>query len=115
MTCRHGSHRGQGRWCLLLVAFVACILPAQGQDAARKLVKKVDAQYPAALKHRGIGGTVKLKVYIKADGAVRDSEVLGGSAALADAAQKAVAQWKFAAAAADSVMEVSIVFNPNEP
>jgi TonB family protein len=115
MTCRPGSLRGQGRWCLLLVVFFACIVaPAEGQDAARKLVKKVDAQYPAALKHRGIGGTVKLKVYIKADGAVRDSEVLGGSAALADAAQKAVGQWKFAPAAADSVMEVSIVFNPNE-
>jgi TonB family protein len=114
MTCRPGSRRGQGRWCLLLVVFVACVAPTKGQDAARKLVKKVDAQYPAALKHRGIGGTVKLKVYIKADGAVRDSEVLGGSAALADAAQKAVAQWRFAPSAADSVMEVSIVFNPNE-
>jgi TonB family protein len=113
MTCRPGSLRGQGRW-LLLVVLAACALPCQGQDAARKLLKKVDAQYPAALKHRGIGGTVKLKVYIKADGSVRDSEVLGGSAALADAAQKAVAQWRFAPAAADSVMEVSIVFNPNE-
>ena len=96
-----------------MAVFVACVLPIQGQDAARKILKKVDAQYPAALKHRGIGGTVKLKVYIKADGGVRDSEVVGGSAALADAAQKAVAQWKFAPAAADSVMEVSIVFNPN--
>jgi TonB family protein len=99
---------------LLLALFIVWVLPSQGQDAARKLVKKVDAQYPAALKHRGIGGTVKLKVYIRPDGSVRDSEVLGGSAALADAAQKAVAQWKFAPATADSVMEVSIVFNPNE-
>ena len=113
MTCRSGSLRGHG-WCVLLALFAACVLPAQGQDAARKLLKKVDAQYPAALKHRGIGGTVKLKVYIKADGTVRDSEVLGGSAALADAAQKAVAQWRFTPGSAETMMEVSVVFNPNE-
>jgi len=113
MTCRPGSFGVYGCYVLLMLV-AACVLPAQGQDAARKLVKKVDAQYPAALKHRGIGGTVRLKVYIKADGGVRESEVLGGSAALADAAQKAVAQWRFAPASADSVMEVSIVFNPNE-
>ena len=95
----------------MLVA--ACVLPGQAQDAARKLLKKVDAQYPAALKHRGIGGTVRLKVYIKADGTVRETEVLGGGAALADAAQKAVAQWRFSPAGAETIMEVSVVFNPD--
>ena len=112
MTCRPGFHRGHGWWlCFLLLA--ACVLSGQAQDTSRKLLKKVDAQYPAALKHRGIGGTVRLKVYIKADGTVRETEVLGGGAALADAAQKAVAQWRFAPASAETTMEVSVVFNPD--
>ena len=112
MTCRPGSHRVHGWWlCGLLV--VACALSGQAQDAGRKLLKKVDAQYPAALKHRGIGGTVRLKVYIKADGTVRETEVLGGGAALADAAQKAVAQWRFSPASAETTMEVAVVFNPD--
>jgi len=112
MTCRARFHRGHG-WCFFCLLFLTWVLPAGAQDTSRKLLKKVDAQYPAALKQRGIGGTVRLKVYIKADGTVRDTEVLGGGAALADAAQKAVAQWRFAPASADSVMEVSVVFNPN--
>jgi TonB family protein len=112
MACRPVIFRGHG-WCLLFVLLVSGALPGRAQDASRKLLKKVDAQYPAALKHRGIGGTVRLKVFIKADGAVRDTEVLGGSPALADAAQKAVGQWRFSPASAETVMEVSVVFNPD--
>jgi TonB family protein len=98
-------------FCFFLL--ILCARPGNAQETSRKLIKKVEAQYPTELKRRGIRGTVKLKVYIKADGTVRDSEVLGGSAALADAAQKAVAQWRFTAASAESVMEVSVVFNPD--
>jgi TonB family protein len=109
---RSGCH-----WAPSLCLFGAmlAIYPPSGraQDATRKVVKKVDAQYPAALKHRGIGGTVRLKVYVKADGTVRDTEVLGGSAALAESAQKAVMQWRFTQGSAETTMEVSVVFNPD--
>jgi len=112
MTCRPGFHRVHGWWlCGLLV--VACALSGRAQDTSRKLLKKVDAQYPAALKHRGIGGTGGLRVSIKPDGTVGETEVLGGGAALADAAQKAVAQWRFSPASAETTMEVSVVFNPD--
>ena len=110
MTPRERLHGG--RLCCFLL-LVLCVRPCHAQDTARKLVKKVEAQYPTELKRRGIRGTVKLKVFIKADGTVRDSEVLGGSPALADAAQKAVAQWRFTPASTESVMEVSVVFNPD--
>jgi len=109
---RNYSKWGHG-WWICCVTLLLCVLPSRAQETSRKILKKVEAQYPNALKRLGIGGTVRLKVFIKADGTVRDTEVLGGSAALADAAQKAVAQWRFAPAAAESVMEVSIVFNPN--
>lgn len=89
-----------------------CISPCRAQEAERKVLKKVEAQYPSILKRRGIGGTVRLKVAVKADGTVRDVEVLGGNPALADAAEKAVRQWRFSAGS-DSTVNVSVSFDPN--
>ena len=85
---------------------------AQNSDHDRKVLKKVDAQYPAILKQRGIGGTVRLKVSVKADGSVKDVEVLGGNPTLAEAADKAVRQWKFAPGN-DSTLNVAVTFDPN--
>lgn len=98
-------------WGWLLLGMV-CLTPAQAQDGERKIVKKVEAQYPSILKRRGIGGTVRLKVSIHADGSVKDVEVLGGNPALADAAEKAVRQWKFAPGG-ESTITVAVTFDPN--
>jgi len=89
-----------------------CALVGFAQDSARKIVKKVPVQYPLVLKMKGIGGTVRLKVYIKPDGSVRDTDVLGGSAILAESAQKSVSQWKFSPSSSETTMEVSVVFDP---
>jgi TonB family protein len=89
-----------------------CASVGLAQDAARKIVKKVPVQYPLVLKMKGIGGTVRLKVYIKPDGSVRDTEVLGGSAILAESAQRSVNQWKFSPGSSETIMEVSVVFDP---
>jgi TonB family protein len=86
--------------------------PGQAQDNERKILKKVDVHYPSVLKTRGIGGTVRLKVAIHADGTVKDVEVLGGNPALAEAAEKAVRQWKFVPGG-ESTMTVAINFDPN--
>jgi TonB family protein len=97
--------------CLLVGA--VCPLPGSAQETGdRKIVKKVEAQYPAVLKRRGIGGTVRLKVVVHADGSVKDVEILGGNPALADAAEKAVRQWKFAPGNESSVT-VAVNFDPN--
>jgi TonB family protein len=98
-----------GGWLLL---GIICLTPARAQDNDRKIVKKVEAQYPSILKRRGIGGTVRLKVAIHADGSVKDVEVLGGNPALADAAEKAVRQWKFAPGG-ESTITVAVTFDPN--
>jgi len=96
--------------CLFLV--LLSLTPALAQDNDRKIVKKVDVQYPAILKRRGIGGTVRLKVAIHADGSVKDVEVLGGNPALADAAEKSVRQWRFSPGG-ESTMTVAVTFDPN--
>jgi len=99
---------------LLVFAVVLLSYPASvhSQQAARKVLKRVEAQYPSILKKRGIGGTVRLRVIVRADGTVRETEVLGGGAILADSAQKAVKQWVFTPAADESTLEVSVVFDP---
>jgi TonB family protein len=96
--------------CLLLITSVSRL---QAQDSSRKLLKKVTAQYPSILKSKGIGGIVRLKVFVKPDGAVRDTEVLGGNPILAESAQKAVMQWKFTSASSETTLEVSVVFDPH--
>ena len=55
----------------------------------------------AAAVPKGIGGLVRLKVYVKPDGSVRDTEVLGGNPILAESAQRSVIQWKFSPAGSE--------------
>jgi len=92
---------------------LSCISVGYAQEAARKILKKVSVQYPLVLKEKGIGGTVRLKVFIKPDGSVRDTEVLGGSAILAESAQKSVSQWKFSLGNSETTMEVVVRFDPD--
>jgi|SRR5580704_11463481 TonB family protein len=96
--------------CLLFM--LSGVTPGRAQDSDRKILKKVEAQYPSILKRRGIGGTVRLKVLVHADGSVKDVEVLGGNPALADAAEKAVRQWRFAPGG-ESTITVAVTFDPN--
>jgi TonB family protein len=98
--------------CGCLLFGLLSLTPARAQDNDRKILKKVDAQYPPVLKRRGIGGTVRLKVIVHADGSVKDVEVLGGNPALVDPAEKAVRQWKFAPGS-ESTIIVAVNFDPN--
>jgi TonB family protein len=102
----------RGLFCCLLLIF-SCLSPGYAQDPGRKVLKKVAPQYPFILKSKGIGGTVRLKVFIKPDGSVKDTTVLGGNPILAESAQKAVAQWKFSSGGAETTMEVAVVFDPH--
>jgi TonB family protein len=82
------------------------------QDAERKVLKRVEPQYPKFLREKQIGGTVRLIVTVEPNGDVSKVEILGGSAILAEQAQAAVKQWRYAPSAKTTVTEVKIVFNP---
>jgi TonB family protein len=97
----------------LLALTLLCLAGGHAQDNARKVVKKAPVPYPAILRSRGIGGVVRLKVFVKPDGAVRDTEVLGGNPILAESAQKSVMQWKFSPGSSETVLEISVVFDPH--
>jgi TonB family protein len=97
--------------CLAAVIFLGSIV-VLSQDADRKIVKKVEPEYPSVLRDKGIGGTVRLRVTVKPDGTVKDTQVIGGNAVLVESAVRAVKQWRYNVADRESVIEVGLHFGP---
>ena len=104
-------------WFVIGFSICSCLFvspsPAQ-QDAKseRKLVTRVEPDYPPVLRMRQIGGTVKLEVTIAPGGSVESTKVLGGNPILAESAVPAVKKWRYAAAEAATTTIVSLEFNP---
>jgi TonB family protein len=61
----------------------------------RKIVYRVEPEYPPDLKHAGIGGYVRLEATIASNGSVEDANVTGGNPILAEAAVAALKKWKY--------------------
>ncbi len=113
MARQHPYKNPLGAFCLC-VLMLFCAVPAHAQENnARKVLKKAPVQYPSILKSKGIGGVVRLRVFVKPDGTVRDTEVIGGNPILVESAQKSVMQWKFSTGSSETVMEISVVFDPH--
>ena len=99
------------KFCFLLV-MLSYMSVGYAQDAHHKVLKKVPVHYPEALKEKHIQGDVRLKVFIKPSGDVRDTELLGGNPILAESAQKSVSQWKFSPGNSETSVEVVVHFDP---
>jgi TonB family protein len=76
----------------------------------RAIVQSEDPQYPEVAKKMGLHGSVKLRIWITAEGTVRRVEYLGGHPLLAESALKAVKNWRYASANQESEMNVEIKF-----
>ncbi len=109
MTKSTATRRLAQAACLIAV-FVCGSNIVFSQDADRKVTKKVEPEYPAVLRDKGIGGTVKLRVTIRPDGSVKDVQTLGGNAVLVESATRAVKQWRYAPTERESTIDVSIHF-----
>ncbi|HZC25331.1 MAG TPA: energy transducer TonB [Candidatus Binatia bacterium] len=83
---------------------------SSGRNAERRLLTRVEPEYPETLKQLHIGGTVRLAVTISPKGAVEGVELLGGNPILGEAAAKAAKQWIYAPASSRTTVEVSIPF-----
>ena len=81
-----------------------------GNGAQRRLITRVEPEYPDALKRLNIGGTVRLRLTIGPKGNVEGVEVLGGNPILGDSAAAAVRQWVYSASHSRTMEEVSIPF-----
>jgi TonB family protein len=87
--------------------------PAQETSASvRKVVDKVVPQYPSVARRMNIQGVVRLDVVVAPNGAVTSIEVRGGHPLLADTAQTAIHQWKWAPAPHETHETIELRFNP---
>jgi TonB family protein len=104
--------------CLLIMSLFVSSAPlmAQGHDpnsSDRKVLTRVEPEYPDALKRLYIGGVVRVEVVVAPNGAVKSTKLLGGSPILGQSTMKAVKQWKYAPAASDEVLTVKLEFDPH--
>ena len=87
---------------------LAMALPANAGERAIK--SKVSPVYPEIAKRMKITGAVKLEATVDAEGKVTGVKTLSGNSMLSPAAEEAVRKWKFAPAAAESIVEVNLNF-----
>jgi TonB family protein len=83
----------------------------EGNDAERRLITRVEPDYPDTLKRLNIGGIVRLQLTIAPRGNVEDVEVLGGNPILGESAAAAVKQWVYTASRSRTIAKLSIPFD----
>ncbi len=83
----------------ICLGWLAVMPVVRAQDAkstsTRKIVSRQAPQYPEQARPYHLSGRVKLQVSVGSDGKVKSEQVIGGNPVLADAALKAVEQWKW--------------------
>jgi TonB family protein len=99
-------------FAILTLFFGSLSVAQQVAKGGRKLITRVEPDYPAVLKVRQIGGTVRLELSITPKGTVKSAVILGGNPVLADAAIAAVKKWVYAPADVVTTEQVSVEFNP---
>ena len=118
---RHsGRLRAAGRYFSLAAAVVPLWLflvsaPAKAQNAEkshRKVIVRVEPEYPYILRNGHFEGQVKLEATVLPNGNVSKVEPKGGNPMLSQYAAQAVMRWKYAPGPAQTVEEAVFVFNP---
>lgn len=93
----------------LLISAMA--LPAFAETALRCTHREAPA-YPALLRSLKIGGRVKLRLSVAADGKVTGTRVEGGNPVLAELSCIAARKWTYVATSKPSDVAVELVFDP---
>jgi TonB family protein len=96
--------------------------PPAGVTTPAQLLSGGTAEYPAALRASGIGGSVEVRFTVASNGEVLDVRATTGPPQLRSIAEAAVRRWRYQAARAgnrpvESEMSVSFYFDPsaNQP
>ncbi len=97
---------------LLFPAFFISSSRAQTAEKSRKLIYKVDPDYPWDLKRAHIGGVVRMIVIVTPRGTVDSISVIGGNPVLVDTAQRAIKKWKYAPADSETILHINVDFDP---
>ncbi len=93
---------------------VVGISRVSAQENDRKLITRVEPDYPDALKKLYIGGVVRVEVQIAPNGSVKNVKLLGGNPILGQSTMKAVKSWRYAPAPADETLTVKLNFDPHK-
>src|SRR5712691_9254801 len=81
--------------------------------AERKVITRVEPEYPETLKRLYVGGVVRVEVVVTPNGAVQSTKLLGGNPILGQSAMKAVKQWRYAPAGSKEILAVKLEFDPH--
>jgi TonB family protein len=101
---------------VMILLFGALPLLAQIQEQTtreRKVITRVEPEYPDTLKRLYIGGIVRVEIEVEPNGVVKSTKLLGGSPILGQSTMKAVKQWKYAPAASEETLTVKFEFDPH--
>lgn len=80
----------------------------------RRVITRIEPDYPDALKKLYIGGVVRVEVQVAPNGSVKNVKLLGGNPILGQSTMKAVKSWKYAPAAVDETLTVKLEFDPHK-
>jgi TonB family protein len=94
---------------MLAASFLPATLHAQ-EEAKRKVKTQVEAVYPELARKYSLAGKVRISVVVGKDGRVKSSKVLGGNAVLANSAQDALKEWRFAPGPDDTTEVIEFEF-----
>jgi TonB family protein len=103
---------------VLLMALFLSVMPSASQTrdqsaAERKVIIRVEPDYPETLKRLYIGGVVRIEAVVTPNGAVESTELLGGNPILGQSAMKAVKRWRYAPASSKEILAVTLEFDPH--
>lgn len=81
-------------------------------ETVRSIKSRVLPEYPAIAEKMKILGTVHVHAVVRADGTVKEVHVIGGHPVLAEAAVRAVMQWRFEPGPRETTESLKINFGP---
>ena len=106
-------------FCIALIVIAGSVLGsfplahAQRESVSkRRIVDQKAPLYPALARSLALEGTVKVEALVASDGSVKTVDIKGGHPVLAQAAVKAVRQWRWEPAGHDSREQVEVKFAP---
>lgn len=117
-SCRSSSERRflltLGQFVIVLFTVVPFVAQIQEQNTReRRVISRVEPEYPDTLKRLYIGGVVRVEVEVQPNGTVKSAKLLGGSPILGQSTMKAIKQWRYAPAASDETLTVKFEFDPH--
>ncbi len=104
---------------MLTLALLFCLAPGSfpaaqarpDESSGRKVIQTQQPDYPQVLKTKGIGGKVRLRARVLANGTVANVDIMGGNPVLAESAAKALMTWKYAQGVTSTYEIVTFTFN----